>query len=476
VSDEIRPALSSDLPAPALSRWFESLSFRLFALTLGSILLVEALIFVPSASGFRSSWLNERVQAARTAALALDASPSRNVSDELSDQLLMSAEVLAVTEIEDDMRFQLLPAQQPIEGETHNIDMRGTTMMGRSFAAMGAFVAPDNRILVIQADGSAPGRVLEIVVPQAPLKAAINAYARRVASLSLLIALVAAGIIYVMLHLLVVRPMRRVTLSAEQFRDDPGAWSRRLPPTRRRDEIGRAQNALADMEETVANSFRNKTHLAELGTAVAKINHDLRNSLASAQLVSDVLASSEDPRVQKAAPRLERALERAITLATETLDYGKATPKPPRMEPVMLRAALDEAAAEALGAHPDVVWDNKVPAGVEIQADADHMHRIASNLVRNSAEAMAPQTDGPSRIAASLGPDGLEFTDNGPGIPESARENLFRPFAGSARRGGTGLGLVIARELAQGMGGSLMLADTGPEGTIFRLRLPGLGT
>ena len=209
MSDDKRPALARDLPAPALSRWFESLSFRLFALTLGSVLLVEALIFVPSASGFRNSWLNERVQAARTAALALDASPSRNVSDELSDQLLMSAEVLAVTEIEDDMRFQLLPAQQPIEGETHSIDMRGTTMMGRSFAAMGAFFAPSDRILVIQADGSAPGRVLEIVVPQAPLKAAISAYARRVAALSLLIALVAAGIIYVMLHFLVVRPMRR---------------------------------------------------------------------------------------------------------------------------------------------------------------------------------------------------------------------------------------------------------------------------
>ena len=86
MSDDKRPALARDLPAPALSRWFESLSVRLFALTLGSILLVEGLIFVPSASGFRSSWLNERVQAARTAALALDASPSRNVSDELSDQ------------------------------------------------------------------------------------------------------------------------------------------------------------------------------------------------------------------------------------------------------------------------------------------------------------------------------------------------------------------------------------------------------
>jgi signal transduction histidine kinase len=475
VSDETRTALSRDLPAPALSRWFESLSFRLFALTIASILIVEALIFVPSASGFRNAWLQERVQAARTAALALDASPSRNVSDELSDQLLMSAEVLAVTELEDDMRIQLLPAQQAIVGQMHGIDLRGSTMVGRSFAAMGAFFTPKDRILVILADGSAPGRVLEIVVPQAPMKAAMFAFARRVAALSLLIAFVAAGIIYVMLHYLVVRPMRRVTLSAEQFRDDPGAWTRRLPPTNRRDEIGRAQNALADMEDTVATSFRNRAHLAELGTAVAKINHDLRNSLASAQLVSDVLARSEDPRVQKAAPRLERALERAITLATQTLDYGKATPQPARMESVVLCTILDESAAEALAIYPDVTWDNQVPTGLRLNADPDHLHRIASNLMRNAAEAMSANTGAPMKISAAVKTAGLMLSDTGPGLPASARENLFKPFAGSARRDGTGLGLAIARELAQGMGGDLALASTGPEGTTFRLSLPGLG-
>jgi signal transduction histidine kinase len=475
VNDDIRTAPTCDLPAPSSSRWFESLSFRLFVLTLASILLVEALIFVPSASGFRNAWLHERVQAARTAALALDAAPSRNVSDELSDELLRSAEVLAVTEIEDDMRFQLLSAQQPIKGKMYGLDLRESTMVSRSFSAMGAFFAPDDRVLVILADGSAPGRVIEIVVPQAPLKAAISAYARRIAALSLLIAFIAAGIIYVMLHFLVVRPMRRVTLSAEQFRNDPGAWTRRLTPTRRRDEIGRAQNALAEMEETVASSFRNRAHLAELGSAVAKINHDLRNSLASAQLVSDVLARSEDPRVQKAAPRLERALERAISLATNTLDYGKATPQAARLERVSLHPALEEAAGEALAIYPGTGWDNKVPPELKIDADPDHLHRIASNLLRNAAEAMSAQPDGSARIIVSVSASGLDVADTGPGLPDSAHENLFKPFAGSTRRNGTGLGLVIARELAQGMGGDLVLASTGPDGTVFRLTLPGLG-
>ena len=327
-------------PVPGLRRFAEGLSGRLFALTLGAILFTEFLIFIPSVSGLRTQWLQERVAAARIASLALEAAPMREVSDELSDSLLKKAEVLAVAELEDEMRFQLLPPAAPIEGPMRAIDMRGSTMMGRSLAAMSEFVAPKGEILIVTAEGSGEGRVLEIVLPQAPLKAALTAFAWRVAGLSLIIALVAAILIYAVLDRLVVRPMKRVTISVEQFSRDPGSWTRRLSPTTRRDEIGRAQNALSGMEEAVADSFRQRAHLAELGSAVAKINHDLRNSLASAQLVSDVLAKSEDPRVKRAAPRLERALERAIDLATATLDYGKAAPRPPRMQSVSLKTVL----------------------------------------------------------------------------------------------------------------------------------------
>ena len=456
----------------AAARWFDSLSFRLFLLTLLSILIVEALIFVPSASGFRTSWLNERVQASRIAALALDAAPERAVSMELSDQLLRNAEVWSVAEMEDDMRFQLLSAQMPMEGEKHPIDLRTTSMMSRVADVLGAFFAADDRILVITADGSEPGRVIEVVVPQAPMKKDLIAYARRIAGLSLVIALVAATLIYVLLHWQVVRPMQRVTQSVEQFRMDPGSWTRRLKPTPRRDEIGRAQNALADMEDAVASSFRQRAHLAELGTAVAKINHDLRNSLASAQLVSDVLARSDDERVQKAAPRLERALTRAITLATETLDYGKATPQPAELETITLKQAVDEAADEALAAWPSVEFVSTLHMLDTIVADPDHLHRIAANLIRNAAEAMTAAGSSPSRILVSLDDNHLDVADTGPGLPDKAVENLFTPFAGTARQSGTGLGLVIARELARAMGGDLELASTGPEGSVFRLSFP----
>ncbi|MFN3911743.1 sensor histidine kinase [Hyphomonas sp.] len=460
-------------PPPGLRRFADSLAARLFALTLGAILFTEFLIFIPSVSGERTRWLNERVTAARIASLALEAAPMRAVSDELAESLLMKAEVLAVAEIEDDMRFQLLAPKQPIEGPPRAVDLRSSTMMGRSFAAMREYVAPQDEILILSADGAAEGRVLEIVLPQAPLKASLVAFAWRIAGLSLIIALVAAALIYAVLDALVVRPMKRVTISVEQFSKDPGSWSRRLSPTLRRDEIGRAQNALSGMEDAVADAFRQRSHLAELGSAVAKINHDLRNSLASAQLVSDVLAKSEDPRVMRAAPRLERALERAIDLATATLDYGKAAPRPPRLQSVGVRMVLMEAADEALNGGGTRL-EADVPAGLTLESDPDHLYRIAANLLRNAAEAMAQAGTREACIRITLEAGALVFRDNGPGLPEKAQANLFKPFAGSSRTHGTGLGLVIAHELARALGGDLTLLETGDAGTAFRLALPGL--
>jgi hypothetical protein len=385
----------------------------------------------------------------------------------------MKAEVLAVAEIEDDLRFQLLAPASPIEGPMRSIDLRGSTMMGRSMAAIFEYFAPEGEILVVSAVGSNEARIIEIVVPQAPMKAELAAFAWRVAGLSLIIALVAAALIYAVLDALVVRPMKRVTISVEQFSRDPGSWTRRLSPTNRRDEIGRAQNALSGMEEAVADAFRQRSHLAELGSAVAKINHDLRNSLASAQLVSDVLARSEDPRVKRAAPRLERALERAIDLATATLDYGKAAQRPPKPQSVSLRMVLLEAADEALNGGA-AQMNTDVPSDLSIQSDPDHLHRITSNLLRNAAEAMAQAESPERRVDIVLTSGALIFRDTGPGLPEKARANLFKPFAGSSRTLGTGLGLVIAHELAAALGGELTLLESGETGTAFRLALPGL--
>ena len=442
-------------------------------LTILVILLVEALIFIPSAASFRADWLDKRVQGAHVAALALDATPTRMVSEELAAELLKSAQVLSVAEIEDEMRFQLLAPVAPVTGIMKTVDLREEGMMGSMSsmrATIATFFAPKGRTLLILAPGSTARRTTEVVVPEAPLKQALVAYCYRIMGLSLLISFVTGVLIYAVLFLLVVRPMRRVTANIEHFRDNPSARTRTLTSTPRRDEIGRAQNALVDMEAVVSDSFRQRERLAQLGEAMAKINHDLRNSLAAAQLVSDGLTRSEDPRVKKAAPRLERVLERAIKLATDTLQYGKSETPRAEMQLLHLYEIIEEAAHEALTVHTDVVWVNEIPKDIKVDADPDHLHRIAGNLIRNAAEALA-ERGGPGRISAMLNGSGIELADDGPGLPQASLDNLFKPFAGSSKRDGTGLGLTIARDLARSMGGDLTLARTGPEGTVFDITM-----
>jgi signal transduction histidine kinase len=126
------------------------------------------------------------------------------------------------------------------------------------------------------------------------------------------------------------------------------------------------------------------------------------------------------------------------------------------------------AASLSDGAAPTI--DNQTPPGLAATADRDQLFRVLTNLTQNAAEAGA----GRVVIGAMDTGHGIEISvaDNGPGIPERALERLFRPFEGSVRAGGTGLGLPIARELMRGHGGDLSLVRSGETGTEFCLHLP----
>ncbi|MEO0607304.1 MAG: HAMP domain-containing sensor histidine kinase [Pseudomonadota bacterium] len=456
-------------------RWRNSLSFRLFLIAISTVLIVEALIFIPSATNFRNNWLNDQIEAGRLAALALEAAPSRMVSEELEQDLLNSAMVLAVAELYDERRDMILNPGKEICCTRRIVLYDASPDHTEIMDTLATFFAPRDRFLIIRAAGSQPGRVIEIVVDEKGLRSEMEAFGLNILGLSLLISIVTGGLIYLMLLMTVVRPIRRVTQSVEQIKDEPGSWKRRLAPTMRSDEIGRAQNALSDMEEAVSNAFRQQERLAQLGEAVAKINHDLRNSLATAQLVSDTLSRSEDPRVAKSLPRLERALERAINLASDTLKYGRSSVPETELQSVRVHDVIEEAALEALAAFPEIAFRNHVVVEAQVTADPDHLHRICANLIRNAAEALSGQGDAlPAAGEVSVGFDGaaLSVVDNGPGLPKQARDNLFKPFAGSTRRDGTGLGLALSRDLARAMGGDLQLGETSETGTRFVVFLP----
>jgi signal transduction histidine kinase len=283
------------------------------------------------------------------------------------------------------------------------------------------------------------------------------------------------ALVFLSLYYFVVRPMRRITRAMGEFHENPEDAGRILVATRRADEIGVAERELAAMQRDLYGFLKQKARLAALGAAVARIQHDLRNILANAQLASDRLSGSEDPEVKRLAPRLMSALDRAIALATTTLKYGRAEDTPPARASFALRPLIEEAAGAAMECHgvASCGFDNRVTPEWAVTADREQLFRIVLNLLRNACEAVGGK--GKVSVSAQTSAKGVEIdiADNGPGIPGTVREKLFQPFVSAARPGGSGLGLAIARDLARGHGGDLTLVSTGPAGTTFRITLPG---
>jgi signal transduction histidine kinase len=292
------------------------------------------------------------------------------------------------------------------------------------------------------------------------------------------VAVITAAALYIIVRNILIAPIRRLTANIVGFRQAPENASLIVSATGRKDEIGVLEQELTAMEQDVFTMLRQRRHLADLGLAVAKINHDLRNTLTSAQLLSDQVANVDDPKVQRLAPRLVHSIDKAIGFAQSVIDYGRQSTTPPRPAPVDLRALIEEAAFDArLVAHPDVRLANNVPDAVAIKADPDQLARVFVNLLRNAREALEAQNGTASSPLIEVDfaeRDGwlvVTVSDNGPGLPPRARENLFVAFEGSAKAGGTGLGLAIARELAEAHGGSLVYVPT-DQGASFEVALP----
>lgn len=454
------------------------LSGKLLLLTIPLILIVEVLIYVPSIANFRVNRLNDRLAAANTAALVLDAAPSGMVPDALARQILASIGARAVA-IKSGQQRRLLAAADMPKKIDHDVDMRE---IGVGSAIIDAFrVMLDSGDEVMRILGPAPGsgQFIEVVVDEKPLRDAMFRFSRNVLLLSLVMTSITAGLIYYALHHLFVRPMRRVTANLVAFHENPESTARIIEPSKRTDEIGVAERELSDMQRDLVSMLHQKSHLAALGLAVSKINHDLRNLLASSQLLSDQLASVPDPRVQRFAPKLMRSLERAIAFCQSTLSYGKAQEAAPDRRMVLIEPVINEVRESAgLASDTSIEWINAIERGLTVDADPDQLFRVLLNLVRNAAQALESDKSG-AGVARQIRVTGrregavtiLEISDTGPGIPEKAREHLFEAFQGSSRDGGTGLGLAIAAELVRAHGGELSLVE-GTLGATFRIMIP----
>ena len=456
------------------------LSGRLILLTMSFVMLVQVLVYIPSSVGFVRSWLSDRLMGAQMIAVALSSTPREARNGDLERRLasgISGADAMAVRGSGTHWLVTTPGGETPVAAR--EVDLRQRSWW-RALGAVVHLLFDEARSPVKFIGAGVPGvpnvESIEFVVDEAPLQRALIDYTRNFFFVSLLVSAGTAALLYLALHILVVRPVRHLASNIAAFAAHPEDVSRVIRPTGRTDEIGRAEEALARMETTLAGELRQKRHLADLGLAVSKINHELRNMLTTAQLLGDRIGEIEDPTVRGIAPRLVRTLSRAIAFCGATLAYGRASENAPQRRPVALQAVVeDQIDPTALTDGIAVHLVTRIPDGFIVDADPDQLGRVLLNLTRNAVEAMAREGTQDPRIDISAerrpGWTDIRVRDNGPGVPERVRGRLFNAFLASERSGGTGLGLPVADEIVRLHGGTIELEPT-DRGASFLICLP----
>ena len=453
-----------------------TLSGRFLILTIIFVMLAEIFIFLPSIARFREDYLLARLERAQIASLALLASDGM-ISDELEAELLRNAEVLNVVLRRDAVR-QLILSSDGMPAIAASFDLRDPSPLVLMRDALARLAEPEPQVIrVIGEPVREAGLLIEITMPTEPLRMAMIDYGLRILALSAVISIFTALLLFVAVRRLMVTPIRRLVASMVRYAEAPADATRIIQPQGRVRELRSAEDALHGLQTDLNSALKQRERLAQLGEAVAKISHDLRNMLSVATLVADRLEASQDPTVQRIAPRLVASLNRAINLTEATLAFGRAEEPPPKLDRIGLRALVedvienDRLAADA--AQISYVCD--VAADVTVRADPEQLHRVLSNLVRNARQAIAATgRPGDIHVTGKDTADGwvIDVSDTGPGLPKKALDHLFQPFHGGARKGGSGLGLAICAELVRGHGGRLDLARSTDEGTCFQILLP----
>ena len=465
---------------------FRGLSARLLMLTALFVMISEVFIFAPSGARFRQTYLLDKLEQAHLAMLAVRITPSIGVHDVFSGVVMKHTGTKMISLREPTLGG--VPGRKLLLGTgvssvDKTVDLRDPMVPELILDAFETLMQTENRVLRVMAPSPRePDIEIEVVIDEEPMAREMWSYANRIFWLSIAIAGFTAALLNVSLQFLIVRPIRRFTARMIAFRENPEAVPEAPPANRRTDEIGVAQREFARMEADLRAALAQKTRLAALGSAVTKINHDLRNILSSAILVSDRLAGNDDPEVKRQSGPIVAALNRAQKLCEQTVRYARDGAPELRREHFDL-AELVEEAGEGLfvpsgadgGRYPfkareDAVWDNRVADGLVLFADRDHLFRVFANLGRNAWEAGARSI----RISARRQEAWLlvEIADDGPGLPKKAQDNLFKPFAGSARSGGSGLGLAISGDIVRAHGGDIRLVHSSANGTLFEIMLP----
>lgn len=478
MAEETRPVTASESLRTSAG-FFRGLSGKLLLLTIVFVMLAEVLIFAPSVATMRIRWLEDRLNTAAAAAVVVDGLQNVELPRSVQKDTLMATGTKAIVIRRKDASRMIALTDMPLEikGE---YDVANSTAFGAIRDAFDTLLFGGDRVIRVYGPLGESDATIELLMKDASLRKAMLVYSRNVFVLSLIISLITAALIFLAINRMLITPIRRMTANMQEFSNDPADPGRVLVPPEGRDELAVAGQHLASMQRELQKTLKQQKSLAELGLAVSKINHDMRNILSSAQLISDRLADVDDPVVKRFAPTLLRTIDRAVGYTREVLSYGRTTEAEPHRRFVALKPLVSDV-AELLAIDPQAGIDFQIQMqdDIEVDADSEQLFRVVHNICRNAVQALTnhePEDGRPRLVTVSAMRVGSVVTisvdDTGPGMPPKARENLFAAFRGSARSGGTGLGLAIARELVLAHGGTIALVEKPTPGTLFRIELP----
>lgn len=469
------------VPKPAIGPgFFQGLSGKLLWLTIVFVLIAEVLIFAPSIATMRLRWLEDRLRTAAAASVVIDGLQPIELPRALQDEALMATGTKAIVLRKDGTSRLLVVDNMPPKVDAQ-FDLANVHPLRSVSDALYTLFFGGDRILRVYGPVGESDMEIEVVLSENSLRKAMLSFARYLATVSLIISVITGVLIYLAINRMMIRPVRRLTCSMREFTEDPEDPARILVPEKGSDELAVASRHLSMMQEQLHRTLKQQKNLADLGLAVSKINHDMRNILASAQLMSDRLADVEDPMVKSFAPKLLRTIDRAVGYTREVLAYGQAAEAEPRRRRIQL-AVLCQEVRDILAIDPEsgIEFIDMVAADLEVDADSEQLFRVIHNLCRNAIQALAGYGVGDPDVVRRLtltaqrvgSVVSITIDDTGPGMPRKARENLFAAFRGAARSGGTGLGLAIARELVLAHGGTIALVEKPGSGTLFRIEIP----
>ncbi|WP_370879925.1 sensor histidine kinase [Shinella sedimenti] len=469
------PSLA-EMPVPKVG-FLSGLSGRLLLVTAIFVLIAEILIFVPSVANMRLMWLRDRLNTAAAASVVIEGLPDQELPRSVQQETLLATGAKAIVLKKADASRMVAAIDMPPTVDAQ-YDLSDVSTLTAVYDAFDTLLFGGNRVIRVYGPVGETTTRIELLLDDGALRRAMLRYARNVFFLSLFISLVTAAPIFFALNRLLIRPVRGMTANIREFAADPSNPARVLRPSGGRDEIAVAGIHLAAMQQTLQRTLKEQKNLADLGLAVSKINHDMRNILSSAQLMSDRLSDVDDPVVKRVAPKLLRSIDRAVGYTNEVMSYGRMREPEPRRRFVSLRPLVQEVSEVlALDARGDIDFVVEVESALQVDADGEQLFRVIHNLCRNAVEALSQEISAERRTVIVTGLRtgsvvSIAIEDNGPGMPQKARENLFTAFRGSVRSGGTGLGLAIARELVLAHGGTIALVEKVTPGTLFRIELP----